>query len=206
MYLHSILQRSTEELVRRVYDVQKGDSSPGDFVQLVSEDKTMINLSMSDKEIARLKKAKFKSILKRKIKQAAYKSLNAQKEKHSKMNGLVYKKLEKAEYLGNPLFNSEGIKLLLALRTRTVTGIKNDFRGMFPDNLCPLSCNSPDTLRHVLECVILQQRHVSQSVSASDIRYEDVFSEDITKQKQATQLYSELLEIRNNLVSQPEIS
>ena len=94
------MQRSREELVRRVYDVQKEDSSPGDFVELVIKDKGMINLSMADEEIERLKKAKFKSILKSKIKQAAYKSLNAQKEKHSKMNGLVYKKLEKAEYLG----------------------------------------------------------------------------------------------------------
>ena len=153
-----------------------------------------------------MKKAKFRSIVRNKIKDAAYKSLNLQKENHSKMNGLIYEKLERSEYLCSPLFNSDNVKLLLALRTRTVKGIKNDFRGMFPDNLCPLSCNSPDTLRHVLECVILQQRHVSQSVSASDIRYEDVFSEDITKQKQATQLYSELLEIRNNLVSQPEIS
>ena len=43
---------------------------------------------------------------------------------HSKMSGLVYKKLERAEYLRNPLFNSQGVKLLLALRTRTVTGIR----------------------------------------------------------------------------------
>ena len=179
MYLHSILQRSTEELVRKVYDVQKEDSSPGDFVQLVSEDKAMINLSMSDVEIERLKKTKFKSIVRNKIKHAAYKSLNAQKEKHSKMSGLVYKKLEKAEYLGNPLFNSESVTLLLALRTRTVRGIKNDFRGMFPDNLCPLSCDSPDTLQHVLECVELQQRHVSQNVTFNDIRYSDVFAENI---------------------------
>ena len=52
----------------RVYDVQKEDISPGDFVQLVSEDKSMINLSMSDEEIERLKKAKYKSIVRNKIK------------------------------------------------------------------------------------------------------------------------------------------
>ena len=82
MYLHSILQKSMEELVRKAYDVQKEDSSPGDFIELVSEDKAMINLSMSDEEIEYSKKAKFKSIVRNKIKHAAYKSLNAQKEKH----------------------------------------------------------------------------------------------------------------------------
>ena len=72
-----------------------------------------------------MKKTKFKSIGRNKIKDAACKSQNAQKEKHSKMSGIAYKKLERAEYLGNPFFNSEGVKLLLALRTQTVTGIKN---------------------------------------------------------------------------------
>ena len=206
MYLHSILQKNTEELVRRVYDVQKEDSSPGDFVELIKEDKALLNLSMPDEEIKQLKKSNFKSIIRNKIKLAAYKSLNAQKENHSKMNGLVYQQLKKEEYLSSPLFDSESVKLLLALRTRTVKGIKNDFRGMFPDNMCPLSCDIPDTLQHVLECVVLRQYHTSQDISATDIRYTDVFSGNIRLQKQTTQLYAELLETRNKLISQPEIS
>ena len=206
MFLHSILQRDSNELVRKIYAAQMADPSPGDFVELVMEDKEMINLSMSDEEIKSLKKVKFKQIIRNKIRIAACKSLNKKKENHSKMNGLKYTKLEKAVYLGSPLFNSENVKLLLALRTRTVKGIKNDFRGMFTDNLCPLSCDSPDTLQHLLECPVVQQCHTSQDVSASHVRYTDVFSGDTVKQKQATQLYSELLEVRNRIISEPEIS
>ena len=86
------------------------------------------------------------------------------------------------------------------------TSFKNDFRGMFPDNICPLSCDSPDTLQHVLECDVLKKYHTSQDISAADIRYADVFSSNIRLQKQATQLYGELLETRNKIISQPEIS
>ena len=207
MYLHSILQKDSKELVRRIYDAQKANTSPGDFVELIAEDKAAINLSISEEQIKSLKKAKFKLIVRNKIRIAACKSLNKIKENHSKMNGLVYTKLEKASYLSSPLFNNENVKLLLALRTRTVKGIKNDFRGMYQDNLCPLSCDTPDTLQHLLECPVLQQYHTSQEASISDIRYTDVFSENVRKQKQATKLYSELLEIRNRIVNnQPEIS
>ena len=31
MYLHTILQKSQSEMIRKVYDVQKSDASPGDF-------------------------------------------------------------------------------------------------------------------------------------------------------------------------------
>ena len=34
MYLQTILQRSPDEMVRKVYDVQKVDTSPGDFYEL----------------------------------------------------------------------------------------------------------------------------------------------------------------------------
>ena len=53
---------------------------------------------------------------------------------------------------------------------------------------------------------MLQQYHSSQDLSASDIRYSDIFTRDIRRQKQATQLFSELLELRNRLVIQPEIT
>ena len=187
MYLHSILQRGSEELVRKVYDVQKKDVSNGDFIELINEDKAAINLSISDGEIKSLKKAKFRNIIKDKIKIAVCKYLNKLKENHTKMNGLLYTKLEKAAYLGSPLFNIENEKLLLALRKRTVKGVKNDFRGMYPDNLCALSCNTPDTLQHVLECSVIQQYHTSKNITASKITYTDVFSGNKNKRLNCSQ-------------------
>ena len=202
MYLHSILQRDSDELVRKVYEAQKVVITPGDFLELVEEDKELINLEISEDEIKSMKKAKFRTIVRRKMRDAAYKSLNQVKENHSKINGLTYDKLEQTAYLSSPMFNTDSRKLLIALRTRTVKNIRNDFRGMFPDNKCLLSCGNTDTLQHVLECSVLRRHHISQNITSSGVRYTDVFSINIKTQKQATQLYSELLEIRENLTSQ----
>ena len=206
MYLHTILQKSQSEMIRKVYDVQKSDTSPGDFSELVSNDKKDIELNLSDSEIQRLTKTKFKKILKTKINQAAFKYLTSLKQGHSKMDGISYTHLEKASYLNSPLFNSESSRLLLALRTRTVNGIKNDFRGLYADIKCPLMCGEDDKLQHILECSVLKSHHTSSSVMSNNgVSYEDVFSSDVSKQKQVTELYQQLLEIRSNLIkSQPE--
>ena len=54
MYLHSILEKDSKELVRRIYDAQKANTSPGDFVELIAEDKAAINLSISEEQIESL--------------------------------------------------------------------------------------------------------------------------------------------------------
>ena len=205
MYLHSILQRNQDEMIRKIYEVQKVDPSPGDFIELIAEDKDMLGVNMSDLEIGSMSKLKFKRIVKDKTRQAAFLYLQSLKQGHSKMDGIKYEKFEKAAYMNSPLFNSESVALLLALRTRTVRGIENDFRGMFPVIKCPLSCGEDDTLQHVLECSTIHSNHTTSDLTSSDIRYEDVFSSDIIKQKQATELYRQLLEVRENLLnSQPE--
>ena len=206
MYLHSILQKSSTELVRKVFDAQKANTSPGDFYELVSEDKDLIGLNLSDIEIGNMKKEKLRNIVKAKIRQSAFKYLKAIKTGHSKMDKLTYTQFEMAQYLKSPLFNSDSMKLLLALRTRTVEGIKNDFRGMFADIACPLQCGETDTIEHILGCTVLRQNHTSDTISHSDIKYEDIFSSEIMKQKQATELFKELLEVRNNLLNSPPVA
>ena len=39
MYLYTILQRNPDEMIRKVYEVQKVNTGPGDFCELVEEDK-----------------------------------------------------------------------------------------------------------------------------------------------------------------------
>ena len=132
-------------MIRKIYEVQKVDTSPGDFTELIAEDKGMLGLNMSDLEIASMNKQQFKKIVKVKTREAAFLYLKSLKQGLSKMDGIIYEKFEKASYMNSPLFNGENVALLLALRTRTVRGIKNDFRGMYPDIKCPLLCGEDDT-------------------------------------------------------------
>ena len=207
MYLHNILKKDTEELVSKVFHAQKDNTSAGDFYDLVSEDKKSISLDMSDLQIKSMSKQKFQSIVKKKIRQAAFIYLKNLQEGHSKMNGIKYNTFEKSAYLSSPLFKSDSIGLLLALRTRTVEGVRNDFRGMYPDKKCPLECDVDDTLQHILECSVLRQHHTSEQVSANEIKYSDIFSYDTVKQKQVTELFAQLLEVRTQLMNtEPDVA
>ena len=51
MYLHTILQRNPNEMVRKVYEAQKSDPSSGDFCQLVSDDCKAIELNIAEADI-----------------------------------------------------------------------------------------------------------------------------------------------------------
>ena len=78
---------------------------------------------MEENEIRCETKQKFKNIVKTKVQKAAFEYLMSLKNTHSKMKNLKYAVFEKAAYLSSPLFNNDSRKLLLALRTRTVSGI-----------------------------------------------------------------------------------
>ena len=102
--------------------------------------------------------------------------------------------------MNSPVFTNDNTKLLLALRTRTVNGIRSDFSGMYTTLSCPVCGEHPDTLPNLLKCDIIRKYQQTAVMSNCDISYDDVFSEDIIKQKEVTELYSELLRIREDLI------
>ena len=204
-YLYNILQKSEHEMVRKVYETQKSNTSQGDFYELVRRDKENLGINQSDREISSMNRTKFKNFVKSKTKEAAFKYLLLKKQGHSKMNGISYTKFEKVQYMNSPLFNSESSKLLLALRTRTVNGIRCDFRGLFVDLKCPLKCGEDDKLQHILECAVLKTHHNTDELTYYAIKYEDIYANNPRKQKQVTELYWQLLNIREQIMnSQPE--
>ena len=146
-----------------------------------------------------MKMEQYKNTVKRKVREAAFRYLNELKADHSKMKNLEYKKFELAKYLNSPVFDHQSAQLLLALRTRTVNGIKTDFRSMYADVNCPLGCNHTDTIPNVLTCPVIQTQVQTSDMALGDVKYEDIFSNDTVKQKQVTAMYRKYLEIRETL-------
>ena len=72
---------------------------------------------------------------------------------------------------------------------------------MYQEHFCPLGCGESDTLPNILTCPIIQNNLHSDQLATQRIQYEDIFSEDITKQKQVTELYSQLLDIREEIIT-----
>ena len=60
-------------------------------------------------------------------------------------------------------------------------------------------------IKHILECAVLKSYQNTYELSDYDIKYEDIFSNNTVKQKQVTELYQQLLEIRAQIMNnQPE--
>ena len=87
--------------------------------------------------------------------------------------------------------------LLMALRTRTVRGIRTDFGDLFPSKQCPLpGCLEPDSLSHTLVCQVL----VGADSQHSLVQYGDVFSSSVAVQQQAVARFEVLLDFRERLL------
>ena len=122
-----------------------------------------------------------------------------------KMANIKYSKLKTMSYLISPLFTQEESSLLLRLRTRCVNSIRSDFGLMYSDQNCPVNsnCKSVDTLQHLLVCETLQDCLTGHTIAKHKIVFEDLFSEDISRQKEATTLYQLLLDSRERILGKP---
>ena len=98
--------------------------------------------------------------------------------------------------MNSPIFTSENTKWLLALRTRTVNEIRTDFKSMFSTLLCPLCDVHLDTLPNLLQCDLLRVKQSTDAASRNNVTFSDIYSSDIRKQKEITELYSDFLRIR----------
>ena len=89
LYLHGLVQRSDGELVKKVYLVQKKDPTDGDFCQLVAKDLQMIDLHMTENQVAVISYFDFKKLVKMKARQSVFKHLMAIKETKPKMDNIM---------------------------------------------------------------------------------------------------------------------
>ena len=87
LYLHTILKRSKDELINKVYLAQKEDPSNGDFCKLVLQDFKLLEMQISEEEIESMTRCEFKKLVKAYVKKSAYKYLTL-KEKRSKLDNI----------------------------------------------------------------------------------------------------------------------
>ena len=197
MYLWHILNRNKSELIRRIYEAQKMNNNSGDWIKLVESDKKELEIAMEDEEIQGLSKETFKNYVKSKVKINQLKQLNNMKKTHSKSEYLNCSELELAKYLEDPSFNTKQKQLLFKLRSRTLD-VKANFRGQNSDIMC-ISCGLfPETQSHLLQCPQLVSRLKYLCDKTSKLNEMDIYG-NTEKQKIIVNIYSDLLEVRENL-------
>ena len=122
-----ILSKPTSEMIRRVYEVQKQIYTKNYWYSLVQDKKNELGIQLSDEEISKMSKERFRSLVQTAIDKRAMVYLNNIASGHSKSEDLVKNRLVREEYFEDKRFSKSEIELLFALRTRMVPGIKANF-------------------------------------------------------------------------------
>ena len=150
MYLWTILQKSEKELVRKVYNTQKLFPVKNDWVIQIQDDLIQCKIDMSDEEISKMKKSKFKKIVKLSIQQLSGEYLTKQMEKHTKSENLSLNE-EIQSYLVDVNTTVKQKKLLFLLRSRMFP-VKMNFQQSHSDLLCSLCSKEQESQQHLLIC------------------------------------------------------
>ena len=119
-YLQHILKRKDSELIKRIYKEKKVNPTPGHFSVLVKKDFEMINDHMDEAEIERTSVNALKKMVKSKVKIAAFKHLQNEQSKDTKVKDIKYNKIETQKYLLSPLFFNYEVNLHHSLRSRSI--------------------------------------------------------------------------------------
>ena len=203
LYLHHILSRNNEELIRRVFNAQKDNTTPGDFLELVKGDLANIGETFDEKSIGSQTKTQYKNYIRKKMKLKAFEDLKTMQAGHSKIRGIKYDKFTIQEYMTSPTFTNEMVSLLFNMRCSMTRGVKCNFSSIFRGDLgCKLKCDIPEALdsqEHLNSCPrILSKMQGDQHLS---FKYADIFG-SLGEQRQAVEVLARILEIRDQILGE----
>ena len=203
MFLWTILNRDKDDLVRKVYEVQKIKKTKGDWYSLIEQEKQKYDLTVTDAEICQMSKFKYKTLVQKKVEKFAFENLKERASKHSKSAGILScissLKMKRQDYLCENNFSKDDIKLLFKLRSRMLE-VKTNFRGIHGSDL---SCRTCDTCLiededHLLSCKSIQIENQPQ-----EIKYADVFG-SVEQQRKAVKAFKAVMRKRELLLKRSD--
>ena len=149
-----------------------------DWAKTVKANLEELDIKLTLKCIEEMPRKTYKEMIKRKIKEKAFKYLkNKVETRNGKGKENHYEKLSMQNYLktDNIDIKNDERKIIFQLRTRMHYSIKTHFRNMHENTICG-GCNIEEsTSKHTLECQSLLGRN--EIVTYIPI-FEDLFSED----------------------------
>ena len=98
MYLHHILSKPESEMIRKVYEVQKQIITKKDWYSLVNDNKKELDINLSEEQISKMSKDRFRSIVSKAVDHKAMDHLNTIALSHSKSEDLIKPQLVRENY------------------------------------------------------------------------------------------------------------
>ena len=199
MFLWNILQKSDDELVRKVYNAQKLLSVKDDWIHHIEDDLDVLGIPFDEEKIRKTKKFSFKKLVNDNIREASHSSLL--QDKKGKLVNLSSDYGMK-EYLSSEKISLEQKQLLFNLRTRMIP-VKCNYKRKYEGNLLCTLCDTQaeESQEHLLVCPsLLDKIDVDESV-----KYMDIF-DSLDKQVKAVKYISEIMSIRKVQLKEQELS
>ena len=118
-----------------------------------------------------------------------------------------YQKLETQGYMTSPVFTNVEVNMLHSLRARCAD-VKMNFKHKYiqTHTRCSICDIKNEDQQHILTCEGIQQYHKSKNITKDTVKYEDLFSQNIYKQKEITTLFVELFKIRRKLQNKSQMA
>ena len=188
-------------MVTKVFNVQNQFPSKDDWTLQIEEDKKNLNIDINEESIKKMKKAKFKKVLKEKLNKKAPNFLYTQRDREDRSKTKNLKLFGFQNYLKTTALSTKEKKTLFSLRTRMID-VKTNYRNKYKYNMQCRLCedkSEEESEKHLLKCSkIIQQ---CTNLDISNAKYEDIFSEDIDTQISITKIFTFVFKTRAKLLN-----
>ena len=157
MYLHHILTREENALIKQVFRAQEAYQGKGDWYQVVREDLDALGLvNISFDEISLKSKESLRKLINERINEVALKYLKEESQSLSKVGNMSYSKLEMQSYLTGNMPNRLK-QLAFRWRTKMIQVGWNYGKK----ESCPICLQVNDTQNHLIECTFLNDKNTA---------------------------------------------
>ena len=167
LFYWTILNKPDTELVKQVFRTQQLLPVRNDWCLTIEDDLKSLGIDLKEKDIQKMKKGTFKSLVSKRIRIEANKFLNNLKDKHSKSSSLkVSNNIQ--EYLSTYHLSTQEKQVLFKLRIRSF-----DCKANYPNKFNSLQCDfceQIDYQDHLLDCIAS-----TEGLNTQGIKYSDIF-------------------------------
>ena len=202
MYWWHLVNIDNSELLHKFYLAQSIDRSKDDWIYQLEQDKTELNLELSDAEIGSYSKEQFRRIVKCRIEAFAASQLEKLRKSHSKTEKLKFCGFKPREYLLSKNLTTEEVQNLFKLRTSMIN-VKANFKSSHTNNMwCKLCLLFTETQQHLLECPVIRIK-TKHLINFKDISYDMIFG-NIGNQETIAKKYQIILKARDDILESNE--
>ena len=201
MYYWHIMRQNENELIKKVYDVQRLIHTKNDWYQLIVNEKEKYEIELSDEEVSKLSKFRFKRLVDKKVNTFAFQYLKEKASSHSKSTKILEENenksmMKRPAYLKNSMLLKADCQLLFQLRSKMLD-VKSNFSNLYNNDTTCRTCRKAGIVEdeeHLLQCESL-----CEEIEVSDVHFDWVYG-DIEKQMTALKAFKAVLRKREFLL------